>query len=98
MHRQNMRTQRWLVRATSSISFSATSCSPTRAGYGLPWGTAVLEDDYFRNDARFGGWQNYLQRKDDFYRFCCCLHISAMLTARDGVDETRVAFRWLHGR
>lgn len=53
---------------------------------------------YFRDDARFGGWQAYLQRKDDFYRFCCYMHIAEMLTARGGVDETRVAIRWPVGR
>jgi hypothetical protein len=53
---------------------------------------------YFRDDARFGGWQSYLQRKDDFYRFCCYLHITEMLTARGGADETRVAIRWPVGR
>jgi hypothetical protein len=52
----------------------------------------------FRDDARFGGWQSYLQRKDDFYRFCCYLHITEMLAARGGVDETQVAFRWPFGR
>jgi hypothetical protein len=53
---------------------------------------------YFRDDARFGGWQAYLQRKDDFCRFCCYMHISEMLAARGGVDETRVAIRWPVGR
>jgi hypothetical protein len=49
---------------------------------------------YFRNDARFGGWQNYLQRSDDFIRFCCHMHISEMLSARGGADQTRVVWRW----
>jgi hypothetical protein len=49
---------------------------------------------HFRDDARFGGWQNYLQRSEDFIRFCCHLHISEMLSARGGAGETRVVWRW----
>lgn len=49
---------------------------------------------YFRDDARYGGWQAYLQRSDDFIRFCCHMHISEMLTARGGAGETRVVWRW----
>ena len=49
---------------------------------------------YFRDDARFGGWQSYLQRSDDFIRFCCHMHIWEMLTARGGAGETRVVWRW----
>jgi len=53
---------------------------------------------YFRDDARFGGWQNYLQRSDDFIRFCCHMHISEMLSARGGAGETRVVWRWPDSR
>jgi hypothetical protein len=53
---------------------------------------------HFRDDARFGGWQNYLQRSDDFIRFCCHLHISEMLSARGGAGETRVVWRWSESR
>jgi hypothetical protein len=53
---------------------------------------------YFRDDARFGGWQAYLQRSDDFIRFCCYLHITEMLAARGGAGETRVVWRWPIGR
>lgn len=61
--------------------------------------TAALETYvYFRDDARFGGWQSYLQRSDDFIRFCCHLHISEMLTARGGAGETRVVIRKPTGR
>jgi len=61
--------------------------------------TAALESYvYFRDDARFGGWQSYLQRSDDFIRFCCHLHISEMLTARGGAGESRVVWRWPTGR
>jgi hypothetical protein len=49
---------------------------------------------HFRDDARFGGWQNYLQRSDDFIRFCCHVHISEMLSARGGAGQTRVVWRW----
>lgn len=61
--------------------------------------TAAL-DSYvsFRDDARFGGWQGYLQRSDDFIRFCAHLHISEMLTARGGGGETRVVQRWSESR
>ncbi len=49
---------------------------------------------HFRDDARFGGWQNYLERSDDFIRFCCHMHISEMLSARGGASETRVVWSW----
>jgi hypothetical protein len=49
---------------------------------------------HFRDDARFGGWQNYLQRSDDFIRFCCHMNISEMLSARGGAGETRVVWQW----
>lgn len=57
--------------------------------------TEALANYYaFRDDARFGGWQGYLERSDDFIRFCCHLHISEMLSARGGATETRVVWRW----
>ena len=57
--------------------------------------TTALEDYYYtRDDARMGGWQNYLRRSDDFIRFCCRLHIWEMLGARGGAGETRVVWRW----
>lgn len=49
---------------------------------------------HFRDDARFGGWQNYLERSDDFIRFCCHMHICEMLAARGGASETRVVWSW----
>lgn len=52
----------------------------------------------FRDDARFGGWQSYLSRSEDFVRFCCHLHLVEMLSARGGADETRVVRRWSEGR
>jgi hypothetical protein len=57
--------------------------------------TTALENYYYsRDDARLGGWQNYLRRSDDFMRFCCRMHIWEMLGARGGAGETRVVWRW----
>ena len=57
--------------------------------------TEALESYYFfQDDARFGGWQSYLERSDDFIRFCCHSHIYEMLSARGGAGETRVVWRW----
>ena len=47
-----------------------------------------------RNDDRIGGWESYLQRSDDFIRFCCHLHIAEMLSARGGAGQTRVVCEW----
>lgn len=61
--------------------------------------TTALENYYFfQDEARFGGWQSYLQRSDDFISFCCHMHIYEMLGARGGVDETRVVWRWPNRR
>ncbi len=67
-------------------------------GHNADFTEALRNYVYFRDDARFGGWQAYLQRSDDFVRFCCHLHISEMLTARGGAGETRVVWRWATGR
>ena len=57
--------------------------------------TTALSNYYaFRDEARFGGWQGYLQRSDDFIRFCCHMHITEMLTARGGAGESKVVWRW----
>lgn len=48
----------------------------------------------FREDARFGGWQAYLERSDDFIRFCCRLHIHQMLMARGGSGKKQVRWDW----
>jgi len=53
---------------------------------------------YFRDDARWGGWESYLQRSEDFVRFCCHMHISEMLAARGGARKTRVVWRWPESR
>ncbi len=47
-----------------------------------------------RDDARLGGWQTYLERSDDFIRFCCHRHVEEMLASRGGAGETRVVWRW----
>ena len=61
--------------------------------------TEALASYYsFQDDARFGGWQNYLQRSHDFIRFCCHMHISEMLSARGGAGESRVVWRWPENR
>ena len=49
---------------------------------------------YRLDDARFGGWQAYLQRPDDFVRFCCHLHVTETLAARGGAGRTDVIVRW----
>ena len=61
--------------------------------------TEALADYYeLRDDARFGGWQAYLQRSEDFIRFCCYKHVTEMLAMRGGADETKVVYRRLIGR
>jgi len=59
---------------------------------------ALEEYFYFRDDARFGGWQAYLQRSEDFIRFCCHQHIVETLGSRGGSLESRMIFRWPVGR
>ncbi|MCC6126239.1 MAG: hypothetical protein IT426_14875 [Pirellulales bacterium] len=57
--------------------------------------TTALSNYYeLRDEARFGGWQGYLQRSDDFIRFCCHKHIAEMLSARGGAGESKVVWRW----
>ncbi len=59
------------------------------------WFTEALSTYYtLRDEARFGGWQSYLQRTDDFVRFCCHLHLAETISARGGAEETRVVWRW----
>lgn len=52
----------------------------------------------FQDEARFGGWESYLDRSDDFIRFCCHLHLVEMLSARGGGGETRVVRSWSDNR
>ncbi|MEX0641472.1 MAG: hypothetical protein WD468_02160 [Pirellulales bacterium] len=63
-------------------------------GHDVKFTAALRNYYYFRDEARFGGWQNYLQRSDDFIRFCCHLHLSEMLTARGGAGKSRLVWRW----
>lgn len=46
------------------------------------------------DDARPGGWQDYLKRSDDFIRFCCHLHVTEMLESRGGRDQSDLILRW----
>jgi hypothetical protein len=55
---------------------------------------ALGEYFYFRDDARTGGWQSYLQRSEDFIRFCCHQHIVETLASRGGQLESRMILRW----
>lgn len=52
----------------------------------------------FRDERRSGGVAGYLQRMDDFVRFCCFLHLTEMLEARGGGDESRVVYMHLPDR
>ncbi len=70
----------------------------TYNGHDVNFTTALESYAYFRDDARVGGWQSYLQRSDDFIRFCCHMHLTEMLTARGGAGETRVVWRWSNRR
>ncbi len=61
--------------------------------------TAALEQyHYLQDEARFGGWQGYLQRSEDFLRFCCHLHLTETLAARGGAGKSEVVWRWPIGR
>jgi hypothetical protein len=62
-------------------------------GNDADFAEALCNYYHFRNDARFGGWETYLQRSDDFIRFCCHVHICEMLSARGGADQTRVVWQ-----
>lgn len=55
---------------------------------------SLQEYFYFRDDRRFGGWQSYLQRSEDFIRFCCHQHIAETLSSRGGQLESRLNVRW----
>lgn len=63
-------------------------------GNDIEFTEALSSYYFFRDEARFGGWQSYLERSDDFIRFCCHMHIWEMLSARGGAGETRVVWRW----
>lgn len=67
-------------------------------GNDLEFTEAIAAYYFFQDDARFGGWQSYLSRSEDFIRFCCHLHVQELLMARGGGGETRVVWRWGLGR
>jgi hypothetical protein len=56
--------------------------------------TALQTYFNFRDDERLGGWGRYLERSDDFIRFCCHMHIWEMLGSRGGAGESKVVWRW----
>ncbi|MFI4875731.1 MAG: hypothetical protein ACIALR_10355 [Blastopirellula sp. JB062] len=61
--------------------------------------TTLAEAHYeFLDDARIGGWQGYLDRSEDFIRFCCYTHITEMLSLRGGAGKSKVALRWQESR
>ena len=66
----------------------------TYNGQDAQFTAALASFASFQDDARFGGWQGYLQRSDDFIRFCCRMHVYELLGARGGADESRVVWRW----
>lgn len=53
---------------------------------------------HWQQDTRTGGWRGYLQRSEDFTRFCCYLHLSEMLAARGGVDQSALVLDLSHDR
>lgn len=53
---------------------------------------------FFRDDERGSNWRGYLTRMPDFIRFCCYRSITEMVSARGGVDEARVVWRWPQSR
>lgn len=63
-------------------------------GTDIEFTEALASYHYFRDDARFGGWQSYLQRSQDFISFCCHMHIWEMFSARGGAGKTRVVWKW----
>lgn len=66
----------------------------TYNGHDAEFTASLSKYHMMRDDARFGGWQPYLERSDDFIRFCCHRHVAEMLALRGGAGETRVVWRW----
>lgn len=56
--------------------------------------TSLSNYYFFRSDERGSSWHGYLVRMPDFIRFCCYRHITEMISARGGIDEARVVWRW----
>ena len=63
-------------------------------GANIEFTEALSSYHYFRDDARFWGWQSYLQGSQDFINFCCHMHIWEMFSTRGGAGKTRVVWRW----
>jgi hypothetical protein len=82
------------------LPFCGPILSETRSynGADSEFATALAGYYELRDEARFGGWQAYLQRSEDFIRFCCYMHITEMLAARGGARETKVVYRSPIGR
>jgi hypothetical protein len=60
--------------------------------------TSLSNYYFFRQDERGSTWRGYLIRMPDFIRFCCYRHITEMISARGGIDEARVVWRWQESR
>jgi hypothetical protein len=66
----------------------------TYNGHDFEFTQRLKEYAYYRDDERAGDWEGYLQRSDDFLRFCCHLHLAEMLEARGGAAQSQVVWRW----
>ena len=80
----------WLA-FLDEVGLESTVLYPT-AGVGS---SNIVNPDWAIDAARaYNGWlhETYLQRSDDFIRFCCHVHICEMLSARGGADQTRVVW------
>jgi hypothetical protein len=63
-------------------------------GHDAEFTSALSQYLLTRDDARFGGWQTYLERSDDFIRFCCYKHLEEMLVEQGGAVQTKLVWRW----
>ncbi len=63
-------------------------------GHDVEFTAALSRYHLTRDDARFAGWQTYLERSDDFIRFCCYKHLEEMLIQQGGASQTKLVWRW----
>jgi len=63
-------------------------------GHDAEFTAALSRYHLTRDDARFAGWQTYLERSDDFIRFCCYQHLEEMLMQHGGANQTKLVWRW----
>ena len=63
-------------------------------GHDAEFTSALSQYLLTRDDARLGGWQTYLERSDDFIRFCCYKHLEEMLVLQGGAAQTKLVWRW----